>query len=70
MFGNLSSTERAARAARVLKDYGLSADPMDAITNLLCDVRHFCESSRIGFEHQDMRANEHFLYERKPRGGR
>ena len=70
MFGNPSSTERAARAARVLKDYGLAADPMDAITNLLCDVRHFCESRRIGFEHQDMRANEHFLYERKPRGAR
>jgi hypothetical protein len=67
MFGNRSNAERAARAARALKDYGLNDDPFAAITDLLTDVRHFCDSRRIGFANQDRLANDHFLYERTPR---
>jgi hypothetical protein len=63
LFGTPSNAQRAAKAARALEAYGLDDDPMAAVTDLLCDVRLYCDVRRIAFADQDRAAVAHYLYE-------
>lgn len=58
-----TNAQRAAKAARALAAYGLDDDPFTAITELLCDMRHYCDARRIAFADQDRAAVAHYLYE-------
>lgn len=55
-----ANPQRAEKGAAALQPYGLDRDPFDAITALLCDIRHYCAQVGIGFDAQAMASWEHY----------
>jgi hypothetical protein len=55
-----ANPERAERAEQALQPYGVRLDPFDAVVACLCDLRHYCAASGIGFDAQLRTADEHY----------
>lgn len=65
---NLTNQQRATRAAGVLKMHALSCDarhdtPQDQLTDLLTNLRHYCDQQSIQYSRSARLANDRYLAE-------
>lgn len=44
--------------------YGRTTDDQEAVTNLLADVRHYCDAADLSFAECDREARQHYDDER------
>ena len=60
-----TNAERAASADAALKAYmsRTSCDCEDCLADLLCDLMHWCDKCRVGFEGELYRARCHYAAE-------
>lgn len=59
------NTARGSEFAEILVTrYGATREGQEtALTDLLADVRHFCDTTGLNFSHVDRRAHEHYTAE-------
>lgn len=50
--------------------FWLKKEPEDVVSDLLADIRHWCDVHGLDFESLDARAHMHYLEELKPKGER
>lgn len=61
-----ANRQRAARAKLALSDYideDPNAEPSQFVTDLLCDLRHYCDAMRIDFADCDSMGDMHYSEE-------
>lgn len=60
-----TNRDRAFRIAQIEPEYfsGICDIKEDFVTDLLTDIRHYCDANGINFAHRDTMAYQHYIEE-------